>query len=153
MNKSSFLRVSLNLRGSIAIVVATVALAPLFLQLLCPGDKLASRVGDVLLVTDKGSMSHALQSHLGTRRHKNHLLINAALRIVFPPRPLGTCGAVAGVVGCHPVAATFLRAQTAVVCLRPPISDRFVNQLVTSICLCSDELCFHISTCWAGLRI
>ena len=122
MNKSSFLRVSLNPLGSIAIVVATVALAPLFLQLLCPGDKLASRVGDVLLVTDKGSMSHALQSHRGTRRPKNHLLINAALRIAFPPRSLGTCGAVAGVVGCHPAAVSY--TMKGVAATFPTCSDR-----------------------------
>ena len=87
------------------------------------GGKLASRVGDVLLVKDNGATPNTLQSQRGTRMHKNHLLINADLRIAFPARSLGTCGAVAGAVGCHPatvsytlkgVAATFLRAQTAV---------------------------------------
>ena len=123
------------------------------MQSLHSGGKLASRVGDVLLVKDKGATPHTLQSQRGTRMHKNHLLINAALRIAFPSRSLGTCGAVAGVVGCHPatvsytlkgVAATFLRAQTAV-SLRheaPPF--------VTCTCLAPRR--FSVDLCVHGLR-
>ena len=112
--------------------------------------KLASRVGDVMLVKDKGGTLHTLQSQRGTRMHKNNLLINAALRIAFPSRSLGTCGAVAGVMGCHPatvsytlkgVAATFLRAQTAV------ILRHGATPFVTCKCLAprqfSVDLCVH----------
>ena len=116
------------------------------------GGKLASRVGDVLLVQDTGARPQTLQSQRGTRMHKNHLLINAALRIAFPSRSLGTCGAVAGAVRCHPatvsytlkgVAATFLRAQTSV-------SLRHAPPFVTCKCLAPRQ--FSVDLCVHGLR-
>jgi len=123
------------------------------MQSLHSGGKLASRVGDVLLVKDNGARPHTLKSQRGTRMHKNHLLINAALRIAFSSRSLGTCGAVAGVMGCHPatesytlkgVAATFLRAQTAV-------SLRHGATPYMS-CQCLAPRLFSVDLCVHGLR-